>query len=89
MDYKVRDEEEHHLLSSCPIPKFSTMATGNEETKTRLRARGCVHGVLATNGNRAEGEEDEAEGCAVERVRDCELPPTNQHGDPPMSDSDA
>ena len=35
MDYKIiRDEEEHHRLSSCPIPEFSTMATG-EGSRTR------------------------------------------------------
>jgi len=29
MDFEVRVEEEHHRLSSCPIPEFSTMATGD------------------------------------------------------------
>jgi hypothetical protein len=33
---KVRDEEEHHRLSSCPMPEFSTMATSDDETKRML-----------------------------------------------------
>jgi hypothetical protein len=28
--WKVRVEEEHHRLSSCPNPEFCTMATGDE-----------------------------------------------------------
>ena len=39
MDYKVRDEEEHHRLSSCPISEFSTMAAGVEVWKTACGAK--------------------------------------------------
>jgi hypothetical protein len=49
MDYKIiRDEEEHHQLSSCPIPEFSTMATGEDEAKhsqSRSRSRACACAV--------------------------------------------
>ena len=31
--WKVRVEEEHHQLSSCPNPKFCTMATDDEATR--------------------------------------------------------
>jgi hypothetical protein len=34
--WKVRVEGEHHRLSSCPNPKFRTMATGDEATRLRV-----------------------------------------------------
>ena len=73
MDFEVRVEEEHHRLSSCPIPEFSTMATGDGDGDGAVLVGGAGgdwavetgDGVVGI-GERTAEERGAAEGRAAE-----------------------
>ena len=76
MDFEVRVEEEHHRLSSCPIPEFSTMATGDGDGDGAVLVGGAGgdwvvetgDGVVGI-GERTAEERGTAEGRATEGRR--------------------
>ena len=71
MDFEVRVEEEYHRLSSCPIPEFSTMATGDGDGDGAVLVGGAggdwaVETGVVGIGERTTEERGAAEGRATE-----------------------
>ena len=66
MDFEVRVEEEHHRLSSCPIPEFSTMATGDGDGDGAVLVGGAGGDWAVETGVVGIGERTTEERGAVE-----------------------